>query len=179
MIVFTICLMFGVLVADAGQHVNPAACPLHASHKAQQAAEGSHSAHAAMEARGTAAMGFDQSRASHHFVLTPEGGRIEIHANDAGDEITRRQIAVHLEEISRQFKAGDFRIPAETHDGIPPGVAEMTRLRHDIDYTFERSAHGGRVTITTADAGAREAVHAFLRYQIQEHRTGDPLRPGR
>ncbi|PYR73529.1 MAG: hypothetical protein DMF86_20265 [Acidobacteria bacterium] len=36
----------------------------------------------------------------------------------------------------------------------------------------------GRVRITTKDARALEAVHAFLRYQIKEHRTGDPMAAG-
>jgi len=34
------------------------------------------------------------------------------------------------------------------------------------------------VRITTKDARALEAVHAFLRYQIKEHRTGDPMAAG-
>ena len=32
---------------------------------------------------------------------------------------------------------------------------------------------GGRVDITTSDPEALDAVHAFLRYQIEQHKTGD------
>jgi hypothetical protein len=139
------------------------------------AAQHSHSAHAAVDARGTKAMGFDQSLAQHHFVLTADGGRIEIDANDKNDAETRKRIAKHLEEISRQFKAGDFAIPEKTHAEVPPGVAAMTALRADIEYRFDSTPTGGRVKITTTNAAAVDAVHAFLRYQIHEHRTGDRL----
>ena len=139
------------------------------------AAQHTHSSHAAMDACGSKAMGFDQSRATHHFVLTADGGRIEIDANDKADAGTRDRIAKHLEGISRQFKAGDFAIPQETHGEVPPGVAAMTALRADIDYKFEAAPLGGRLNITTRSTEAIEAVHAYLRYQIKEHRTGDPL----
>ena len=128
-----------------------------------------------MDARGTKAMGFDQSRARHHFVLTEGGGRIEIDARDKNDTETRTQIAKHLESINQQFRAGDFAIPHETHGEVPPGVAAMTELRADINYKFEPTPTGGRVTITARSVEAIEAVHMFLRYQIAEHRTGDPL----
>jgi hypothetical protein len=31
------------------------------------------------------------------------------------------------------------------------------------------------MAIETADAATRAAIHEFLRYQIVEHQTGDPL----
>jgi hypothetical protein len=50
----------------------------------------------------------------------------------------------------------------------------MKRLRKEIRYTFEESASGGRVVISSADKDAVAAIHNFLRYQIEEHKTGDP-----
>lgn len=139
------------------------------------AAQHTHATHAAMNARGAKAMGFDQSLASHHFVLTAGGGDIEVQANDASDAGTRAKIQAHLETISQQFKDGNFASPIETHAELPPGAADMIRLRSDIDYTFQALPAGGRVSIAARGAGALDAVHAFLRYQIQEHGTGDPL----
>jgi hypothetical protein len=139
------------------------------------AAQHTHASHAAMNARGAEAMGFDQARAAHHFILTPGGGDIEVQANDASDADTRAKIQAHLETISQQFKDGNFASPIETHAELPPGAADMIRLRSDIDYTFHALPAGGRVSIAARGAGALDAVHAFLRYQIQEHRTGDPL----
>jgi hypothetical protein len=60
------------------------------------------------------------------------------------------------------------------HDMVPPGVPEMKRLREKIHYSFEETATGGRVVITTADKESLIAIHKFLRFQIDEHKTGDP-----
>src|SRR5918994_4287575 len=103
----------------------------------------SHPSHAALGTRGAKAMGFDQSLARHHFVLSPDGGRIEIDVKNKADADTRDRIAKHLEGISKQFKAGDFAIPEETHADVPPGVAAMTTLRADIEYKFEHAPTGG------------------------------------
>jgi len=53
----------------------------------------------------------------------------------------------------------------------------MSELRDQIHYDFEPMASGGRVRIHTSDARAVEAVHQFLRFQITEHHTGDPMSP--
>jgi hypothetical protein len=51
----------------------------------------------------------------------------------------------------------------------------MQQLKSKIDYKYVRTDRGGKVLITTADPKALEAIHEFLRFQIQDHRTGDPL----
>jgi hypothetical protein len=51
----------------------------------------------------------------------------------------------------------------------------MTRLKSSLDYAAENLPSGGRVHITTANSEALNAVHDFLRFQIQEHKTGDSL----
>ena len=50
----------------------------------------------------------------------------------------------------------------------------MRRLKARITYTYEETPAGGRVRISTRDKQALAAVHAFLRFQIADHRTGDP-----
>ena len=144
--------VLAIILASAApgtaQHVDPVTCPLHAAHTKAVKPSSADAAHAEMEKRGTHAMGFDQSRASHHFTLTADGGRIEIHANSADDATTRGQIATHLKTIARLFRKGDFAIPTETHAGVPDGVAGMKRFREDITYAFEPTAAGGRVVIT-------------------------------
>ena len=119
-------------------------------------------------------MGFDQSATTHHFRLTARGGAIEVSVNDAKDEANRTAIRAHLKEIAAQFSSGDFGKPVMTHAETPPGADAMRQLRADITYTFEESAAGGRVA-STSDPKALAAVHAFLRYQINEHATGDAL----
>jgi hypothetical protein len=118
-------------------------------------------------------MGFDQEKTTHHFRLAPDGGAIEVEANEADDAVAE-QVATHLRTIRDEFSAGDFRAPRHTHAEDPPGVPILKRRRLDIGYAFERTPRGGRVAITTRDPEALAAIHAFLRYQIDEHRTGDP-----
>ena len=55
------------------------------------------------------------------------------------------------------------------------GVEVMKRLKDQIAYTGGNTAKGAQVRIVTKNAEALVAVHEFLRFQIQDHRTGDPL----
>jgi hypothetical protein len=82
---------------------------------------------------------------------------------------------VHLGHIARAFPNGDFDIPMFVHDTVPPGVPEMKRLQKQIRYSFEETPTGGRVVITSTDKDALSAIHRFLRFQIEEHKTGDPV----
>src|SRR5689334_20814027 len=132
---------------------------------------------AALKARGAAAMGFDQDAAVHHFRLTRSGGVIQVEAASPGDETTRAAIRDHLRAIAAAFASGDFAAPVATHADTPPGTATLLRLRTAIAYRFAETPDGGRVEIVTTDREAIDAVHAFLRYQITEHHTGDPLTP--
>ena len=50
----------------------------------------------------------------------------------------------------------------------------MKRLREKIRYSFEVTPNGGRVVIATTDKESLIAIHKFLRFQIEEHKTGDP-----
>ena len=156
-----------VCLAAAPQH--PAMPPgmTHEEHLAQIEKD------AALKARGAAAMGFDQDASVHHFRLTTTGGVIQVEAASASDETTRAAIRDHLRAIASAFAAGDFAAPRATHDETPPGTATMLRLRTVIAYRFVETAQGGRVEIVSSDRDAIDAVHAFLRYQITEHHTGD------
>jgi hypothetical protein len=51
----------------------------------------------------------------------------------------------------------------------------MKRLRSSIRYTSETIDNGGRIKIETASPEALAAIHDFLRFQIKDHETGDPL----
>ena len=176
MSLLTLALMVAISTSLGWQQVDPEICPKHQTQGKPPDPRESHPGHAEMVARGNQAMGFDQARASHHFILANDGGNIEIHVNERNDADTRRRIVTHLEQVQRDFKAGQFASPAAIHAvSEPPGTREMTKLRDHIDYRFESSRFGGRIIITARHADALTAVHAFLRYQITEHRTGDPL----
>jgi len=131
--------------------------------------------HADVNKRGDQAMGFSHEKTAHHFHLKPNGGVIEVTANDPNDGTSRDQIRHHLTHVAELFSKGDFSLPMFTHGEAPPGTADMTRLKEDIKYSFEAIDRGGRVLITTANPEAIDAIHQFLRFQIKDHKTGDSL----
>jgi hypothetical protein len=160
--------LFALGTSAYAQHDMPAGMT-HEQHRAQMKKE------AEMKQRGNAAMGFDQEKTMHHFLLRPDGGAIQVESNDAADTASRDQIRAHLKEISMQFAKGDFSAPFATHNETIPGVATMQRLKSKLTYGYEEKPEGAVITIKSSDTNAIAAVHEFLKYQIKEHATGDPM----
>ncbi|MFY9557097.1 MAG: hypothetical protein WAV20_12010 [Blastocatellia bacterium] len=158
-------LTLQVSVVSGMQHHSD---PPHNHQQGQQRRDG-------VNERGDHAMGFSHERATHHFRLTSDGGAIEVTANELNDTKSAEQIRGHLSHVARLFKEGDFSKPMFTHGEEPAGVAAMRRLKGVINYTFEEIERGGRVQITSTNTDAINAIHEFLRYQIKDHKTGDPL----
>jgi hypothetical protein len=131
--------------------------------------------HAAVDKRGDHVMGFSHEKTTHHFRLYADGGAIEVTANDAKDAESRDQIRMHLSHIAGMFAAGNFQTPMLIHDQTPPGVPTLQRLKVEISYRFEEIPKGGRVRIATKNREAISAVHEFLKFQISDHLTGDPV----
>ncbi|HVT60724.1 MAG TPA: hypothetical protein VHR45_20295 [Thermoanaerobaculia bacterium] len=161
----------------------PANCPLHAEHMAAAKAGKATGAgapdvpdhFAGVNARGDQAMGFSHTVTTHHFLLHTDGGEIRVEANAPEDTASRDQIRRHLFEIARSFTAGDFHTPMDVHVQIPPGVPTLERLRAAVTYSYSDTERGGRVELRTTNGEALQAIHEFLRFQIREHQTGDPL----
>jgi len=126
-----------------------------------------------VEEHGDHVMGFSHDKATHHFRLYANGGAIEVDANDPKDTATRDAIQGHFSHIAKMFAAGDFTAPILIHSQNPPGAETMKRLRETIAYRLEKTEQGARIRITTANAEGLKAVHAFLRFQIADHETGD------
>ena len=127
-----------------------------------------------VDQRGDQAMGFSHEQTAHHFTLTADGGRISAAALSADDVASRDAIRAHMGHIAQAFTAGNFEMPMFIHGQTPPGVPTMKRLRDRIAYRSEDTELGARVVIRTRDPDAIAAVHAFLKFQIADHRTGDP-----
>jgi hypothetical protein len=119
--------------------------------------------------------GFVNARANQHFRLTETGGLIEAQVNDPADSAGRDRIRTHFARIAKMFSEGNFPAPIRTQQRVPPGAPEMKKSRTAIHYELEPTDRGGRVVITTTDERALGAIHEFLRFQIQDHRTGDSL----
>ena len=133
-----------------------------------------HDAHSQMNERGEKGMGFSQTATTHHFFLKSNGGVIQVEANDPADATIRNNTRMHLGHIAQAFQNGDFDIPMFVRDTVPPGVTEMKTLRKTVHYSFEETPNGARVAISSSDKDAIAAIHRFLRFQIEEHKTGDP-----
>ena len=142
-------------------------CPMHQDHA------GSASHQVQVEKHGDEAMGFPHDKTTHHFRLYSDGGAIEVTANDPKDSRSIQAIRSHLTHIVAMFANGDFSIPMFIHDQTPPGVPAMKQKAAEISYKVEELPSGGRVRIKTTDADALQGVHAFLRFQIEDHHTGD------
>ena len=96
-------------------------------------------------------------------------------ANDAADAQNRDAVRSHLPHIAMMFGSGEFTAPMLVHSTDVPGTKDMTVLKDKIAFKYVETPKGGRVNITTTDAAALEAVYTFLRFQIADHKTGDPL----
>ena len=161
-LILLIALTLGVFGQSSQKPESQKECPMHATHTQ-------------MNKRGEKGMGFSQTATTHHFLLNSNGGAIQVEAKDSADSSNRNQIRMHLGHIAKAFQSGDFDIPMFVHDTVPPGVPEMKRLRKDIQYSFEETTNGGRVVISSANKEALEVIHRFLRFQIEEHKTADPM----
>jgi hypothetical protein len=139
------------------------------------AARQSQDPHAQMNQRGSEVMGFDQQKTTHHFYLYTDGGAIDVSVKDAADRTSLEAIRAHLPHIAMMFGQGNFEAPMLVHDTTVPGTAELTRLKDRVAYRYVETSQGGRVDITTTDPGALAAVHAFLTFQVTDHKTGDSL----
>jgi hypothetical protein len=171
--ILLVCLSLSLTSPGLAQETNKGDamkdCPMHKANSTPS------THHEMVEKHGDEGMGFSHETTTHHFRLSPQGGVIEVEANDANDKPTVAAIRSHLSHIAVSFGQGNFSIPAFVHDGIPPGVTTMKLLKGKIQYQYEEAAAGGRVHIESSDPIAVAAIQDFLRFQINEHKTGDRL----
>lgn len=165
---------------NSGSAMSMSECPMMKKDAAKAGTGMSNMNHDQMVMKnGEKAMGFSQTATTHHFLLMADGGAIQVEANDPNDSVNRDAIRRHLTEIAKQFADGIFTTPFAVHGKVPDGVPTMDKLRADIAYSYEETPNGARVRIKTKNPDALAAIYEFLRFQIDEHHTGDPLEPGK
>ena len=130
---------------------------------------------AEVDHRHDAVSGVSHEGATHHFLLAPNGGTIRLETTDDTRTEDRDRIRQHLQVVARSFAAGDFTLPMQVHAQTPPGAKTMKKMREAIVYDYSPTDKGGEVRISTTDPAALSAIHAFLRFQIEDHGTGDPI----
>jgi hypothetical protein len=157
-------LVLGAAAAAAAAH-DHSSCPMASS-------AGDH--RAAVDHRHHEVTGVGHQASVHHFLLAPHGGSIRLEVTGAAGVVERERLRTHLRQVARAFTAGHFDLPLLIHDQVPPGVAVMKKMKAAIKYEFSPTEAGGEVRISTKDPAALAAVHRFLRFQIEDHGTGDP-----
>jgi hypothetical protein len=140
-------------------------CPYHAEHQKAQ-----------LDKRGEIVMGFSQAKATHQFLLTEKGGNISVEAKDRFDSGTISGIRSHLQKVATAFGSGDYEMSKAIHLEEPPGTEKLRELKDQISFRYEEKEKGGVVKIESDNSEAIEAVRNFLRFQIHEHETKDPLK---
>lgn len=154
-----------------------AGCPMHAQHMAAAKASPVRADGSAEHGRHVDSrhdtFGMSHDKSTHSFRLFADGGAIELRATNATDETTVAAIRGHLQEITQQFDKGNFSTPAFVHGYTPDGVAQLEQLRNAIGYRYEPLDRGGRIRMTTKSTDALAAIHAFMRFQVIEHRTAN------
>jgi len=118
-------------------------------------------------------MGFSHDKTTHHFELNYDGGVIDVRANDLKDTESRDQIRMHFTHIAQMFAAGNFNAPMLVHGKDVPGTATMTQLKDQLHWDLQETPRGARLKITADNKPALDALHEFLRFQIEDHKTGD------
>lgn len=143
-------------------------CPIPNEHM-----QGASQHQADVEKHDDEAMGFPHDRTTHHFRLYSDGGAIEVTVTDSKDSQNIQAIRFHFTHIVTMFSGGNFSIPMFVHDQVPPGVPVLKEKHAEISYSFEELPAGGRVRIKTRNPDALKAIYDFLRFQIENHHTGD------
>lgn len=127
---------------------------------------------AGVQERGKTVMGVDQYLSRHVFEDLPDGGRIVLQRDDAGDTASVRAIRAHMREILADFRAGNFSKPFHVHAMTVPGTGVMSEKRKAISYSVADVPRGAELRIRTKDAAAVAAIHQFLAFQRSDHRSG-------
>ena len=129
------------------------------------------SAFAALQQRGKTAMGVDQYASRHQFEALPDGGRIVLQ-QPGGDSGAVRTIREHMQDIARDFSAGDFTTPMFVHDSADvPGTRVLAAKKSVIRYVYRPLSDGAELRIYTSDAAALKAIEEFMAFQRRDHRT--------
>jgi hypothetical protein len=130
--------------------------------------------HQMLNEHGDKVMGFSHEKTTHHFELSYDGGAIDVGANDVNDTKSREQIRSHFRHIAQMFAEGNFNAPMLVHNREDvPGTAVMTRLKDQLHWTMSETPRGARLTVIADNQSGLDAVHQFLRFQIDDHQTGD------
>ena len=125
---------------------------------------------AEMLKRGDIAMEFNQSKISHQFIVTRDGGQIKISALDSNDNQTISQIKEHVKNIQKEFSEGNFNRSSFIHATAVPGTDVMTDKKDLINYGIVEMNNGSSLILKTNNTEVIDAISKFMEFQAVEHK---------
>ena len=121
------------------------------------------------------ALGTDVEKIVQHYYLLKNGGVMEFTAKDPGDTSTISALQKYMNAQKDLFEKGKIDADAEVHSRVPDGVPALKKLRNEITFFAVKSENGAALRMFSVDNEARQAIQQFLKFQISEHKTGDPM----
>jgi len=128
-----------------------------------------------LNSRFSKALGTDASHIIQHYYLVKNGGVIEFAAKDLSDSATISALQKYMEAQKDLFEKGKTDADADVHGKVPDGVPILKKLRNEITFFTVKNDDGGALRMFSTNDQARQAIQDFLKFQINEHKTGDPL----
>ncbi len=128
-----------------------------------------------LDARFSKALGTDTNKVTQHYHLVKNGGVIEFAAKDPSDTATIVAIQKYLNAQKDLFEKGKTDADADAHGRIPDGLPVLKKLRNEITFFAVKNEDGAVLRMFTTNLQARQAIQEFMKFEINEHKTGDPL----
>ena len=119
---------------------------------------------------------YDRHRVVHHFYLYPDGGMMTLAVTDPSDTETRKAVRAFVQRVSQLMAVGDLaKLRKQFGEGVPglDRIAEARGRKATITVRSSTPDEGSTIIFSTTDRGALQGLHEFLRFQIEDLKTGD------
>jgi hypothetical protein len=127
--------------------------------------------------RVSKASGLDNERVDRHFYVLKNGGAVEVLAKNPNDEATVKAIQTYLKKESDLWTKGNFETITAVYGRPPEGTPQLKKLRNDVTFAVVPEENGAVLRMLTVNPTAKSAIHDYLRFQIDQLKTGDPTTP--
>lgn len=125
---------------------------------------------ASVAQRGAEVMPFSLNQTLHVFERTDHGGIQKVVAKQGASPEQVALIRKHLEEIQREFSAGDFSGPSLIHGDDMPGLKEIKEAKAgEIVIKYEDIKDGAQLQFSTDNPDLVHAIHSWIGAQLNDH----------
>ncbi len=121
--------------------------------------------------------GFDTERVQRHFYVLKNGGAVEVTARDINDEQTIKAIRAFLKKEADLLTKGSMETVIAMYGKVPDSAPALKKLRDEINFAMAPTDNGAVIRMFTVNPQAKAAIYDYLRFQIDQLKTGDPRDP--